>query len=500
MILQKIDIRNYKSIESLTIPITTVKNSYCFTLLGINESGKSSILKGISLIDSPNVSYPIDYFDNSKNIEITMQFNVEKWEEEKLKKNIKSSLKANDKFINKLKLKNVSITRTIENRKPNETINKERQKNGTFENIVEIEKVDSLSEKSEWLSPIIKGYTIVEDEIVESKDEEIDLCKMMEDYFDDFFWKESHSTIFWTSSPEYLITKPIELREFIEDPKGTSLPLFNSLKLLGLSEEKMKSRVEGLKTAADISNFEDELSDTLTKFIKNKWRKHPIKIKIKVNNHNLSFLVEDEQISYNAKVVSQRSDGFKQLVSFLLTVAAENNNDDFNYKILLLDEPEIHLHPSAQIDLLFELLKVSNSKDYNNIIFYATHSPYMIDRVSLNRSFKVTKKNNEKTEIEKIRINQTTFSEINYEIFDIPTTDYHNELYGLIEERKKSLLTGLSKDRIWFNSLKNENENVSSSTYIRHSIHHPENAKNRKYTLQQLRKSINLLRELRKKI
>jgi predicted ATP-dependent endonuclease of OLD family len=39
-------------------------------------------------------------------------------------------------------------------------------------------------------------------------------------------------------------------------------------------------------------------------------------------------------------------------------------------KVILLDEPETHLHPSGQKYLRNELLKISE----NNLVIYATHS------------------------------------------------------------------------------------------------------------------------------
>lgn len=48
MKLEKIDISNYRSIESIEVEIKPIAGSFTFALLGINESGKSSFLKAIS--------------------------------------------------------------------------------------------------------------------------------------------------------------------------------------------------------------------------------------------------------------------------------------------------------------------------------------------------------------------------------------------------------------------------------------------------------------------
>ena len=102
-----------------------------------------------------------------------------------------------------------------------------------------------------------------------------------------------------------------------------------------------------------------------------------------------------------------------------------------------------------------------------------------------------------KTKIEKVSKIQTSYSEINYEIFDIPTNDYHNELYGFIEANDKSKLETLTKDKKWIKEPSNNEIDVSLSMYIRHSIHHPENTKNRKFTEAQLKKSIKILKKIK---
>ena len=51
MELKKINILNYKSIKDVTLEINCYGNSNTQILVGINESGKSSILEAINLIN-----------------------------------------------------------------------------------------------------------------------------------------------------------------------------------------------------------------------------------------------------------------------------------------------------------------------------------------------------------------------------------------------------------------------------------------------------------------
>ena len=122
----------------------------------------------------------------------------------------------------------------------------------------------------------------------------------------------------------------------------------------------------------------------------------------------------------------------------------------------------------------------------------------MIDKDHIERCFRVSKQSNRKTKLEKIELGKTSYSEVNYEVFGIPSSDYHNELYGYLEEVEKTKLDSLPKTKKWKNKKTGATEDVSLATYIRHSIHHPENTRNPKFTPEELQESIEKLRELKK--
>ncbi|TJY33959.1 hypothetical protein [Pontimicrobium aquaticum] len=145
----------------------------------------------------------------------------------------------------------------------------------------------------------------------------------------------------------------------------------------------------------------------------------------------------------------------------------------------------------------YELIKISSKN--GNIVFYATHSNYMIDKKHLDRNIRVVKINNESTQLDFISQKNSTYSEVNFTVFNIPTTDYHNELYGYLFDVKGKELENFDKDRIWINELTKKEEKVSLPKYIRNSIHHPENTSNKRFSERQLRKSIELLRKLKYK-
>ncbi len=76
MILEKIEILNYRSIAQTAIVLKKINNSSTYCLLGINESGKSSFLNGVSLFDSEDISYPQDFFDESLSVKVFFSYKV----------------------------------------------------------------------------------------------------------------------------------------------------------------------------------------------------------------------------------------------------------------------------------------------------------------------------------------------------------------------------------------------------------------------------------------
>ncbi|MDD5039824.1 MAG: AAA family ATPase [Patescibacteria group bacterium] len=76
--------------------------------------------------------------------------------------------------------------------------------------------------------------------------------------------------------------------------------------------------------------------------------------------------------------------GFQHVFSILLYLFHPE------YTILLLEEPEIHLHPS----LIRKLLYIFENRNLDNQIFLTTHSPLFIHPQNIHRIFRVTKFDN----------------------------------------------------------------------------------------------------------
>ncbi|MCQ0111213.1 ATP-dependent nuclease [Zhouia amylolytica] len=479
MKLDKIDISNYRSIEKLELEIKVVNGSQTFALLGINESGKSSFLQAMSLVESGQINHPLDYFNQKEEVYVQLSYSLTKEDKETFHEHLIEEKGFPEELAKKIDVTKVYV---VVDYAPDSAQTKR--------------KYQSIELKTKTFS----DYTQTPEGIVtktEDSQEVFNFEQYVEDSLSEYFLDLSHKVVFWKSSPQYLILDEIDLPTFATNPEQTSIPLVNCFRLAGIEIDEIKSTIDGLTSSVPINNLQEKLSELVTEHINKVWPEHPIKVKFQISSNKISLLIEDEGVKFKVKTTGQRSDGFRQFVSFLLTLSVKNYNGELENTILLIDEPEVHLHPPAQINLLSELIEITSNKR-NNIVFFATHSNYLIDKTNLDRCYQVIKEDNHKTILNKIEKTTSTYAEVNYEVFKIPTTDYHNELYGYLEDVEKAKLNALEKDRKWKNASKGgAEEDVSLSRYIRHSIHHPENYLNRMYTEKQLIKSIEILRKLK---
>jgi len=128
----------------------------------------------------------------------------------------------------------------------------------------------------------------------------------------------------------------------------------------------------------------------LTKTLRSLWKDREITVDFNVDAGHFDVLVSDQDT--NALVpLDERSRGFRWYFSFFICFAADTQGGDKANAILLLDEPGLFLHATAQNSLLrfFDTLP--------NQILYSTHSPFMIDSSRLENVRTVNLRDNEGT-------------------------------------------------------------------------------------------------------
>lgn len=198
---------------------------------------------------------------------------------------------------------------------------------------------------------------------------------------------------------------------------------------------------------------------------------------------------------------------------------SEHGDENAQDLILMLDEPETHMHPEAGrhfIETLNVCLTQFCSADLirNCQIILATHSPFLIQSLSnYPASIALTENNHGQITITDFQNLQNlhlpnrqmySFNLVMYHVFHVPTTELHDELYGYLQESKQCYSekeldkwflgnTQIKKTKSWIpviDGMEKAPMRVSLQRYIRNFIHHPENTKNQEYTPAELRQSI----------
>jgi len=176
--------------------------------------------------------------------------------------------------------------------------------------------------------------------------------------------------------------------------------------------------------------------------------------------------------------------------------------------ILMLDEPETWLHPSAQLKLGEALSRIGDHEQ----VFIITHSPYLIRKFDpQNHLLTVLAKQGDRhravrsTTFGLFGMGEPTWGEINYRAFGVCSNDFHNELYGHVQRHieaekadersasEKEVDAFLAREGILQKMTWIRNSSTSYRTtlpvYVRNSIHHPENGLNSAVTAEELDES-----------
>lgn len=407
----KIKIKNYKSIKDLELPIETdfknSNNSKAKILVGINESGKSAILEAINLLKSglKNIDYNKNSFlETEEEICIEGEFPLKSLEghENKIKK-----IGLDEDFIKQLKVESAvkqvfadGLTngsryyiRLKEDLPPSNYVISKIQKrtpNGQVKNYEQIKRVEPSNIKSNHREL-----------------KKADLEKKIGHILNPEIERGFPQIQIWKPEPKFLINNSISIEKFKND-NNTSIPLKNMFAIYGkTSKQEIKETINKAQSSqANMDMLKDQMADSVTKHLNEIWKEHNVNLIISINGDNLNVHVEDNDKKYSYFSMDQRSDGFKQFVSLILSLSAQNKADILKNNIILIDEPETHLHPSGIRYMRDEMLNIGK----NNNLLISTHSHYMIDLNKPERHF-IVKKEEAETELKKIEDEESFFDD-----------------------------------------------------------------------------------------
>ena len=205
----------------------------------------------------------------------------------------------------------------------------------------------------------------------------------------------------------------------------------------------------------------------------------------------------DEDISIN-----KRGSGVKRLIllSFFRAEAERRMIGNENANIIYaVEEPETSQHTENQKLLVKAFLELA--KNNNTQVIITTHSATIVKELDYDNLRLITSDNILRT-VSSVKCGELPYpslNEVNFLAFSEIAEEYHIELYGFIES--KGMLRNYKSGKPERKYIKlcddgsPKEEKKILTEYIRHQIHHPENANNIKYTREELETSICLMRD-----
>lgn len=406
MKVTKIRLENFKSIKDVDFDLKKYGKSYTTMFVGINESGKSNILQAMSYFKTPSETFDYNVIHNqkdSKNNPVDFWFSLE-FED---KQTCVSELR---KIIDNGELLNFELVNIVKNvylENGEDTFSD----NYTFE-IKNLSK-GLLVKKVEKKSTNTKGQVVTKlsYDLSKKNDEDESYVELTVELINEYFSEEIKKIIrrfepnvsLWRPSDKYLVSE-VNLNAF-KDDVDSNIPLKHMFYLAGYEDaDSIKTEIGKISNSSLRRRLAGTLTDKTTEYVKNIW-KHKIVIDVEITESGscvVSIRDDGKANKYNFHKMTVRSEGFKQFMSLILSLSIETKMSKRKNNLILIDEPEAHLHPSGIRDLRNELLAIGES----NYMFVSTHSPFLVDRKDKERNIIIRKNGSAFTE--KILIDENT--------------------------------------------------------------------------------------------
>ena len=392
--------------------------------VGRNESGKTTILQGLILLNRDEIVSDLDLCDEmveelKSEIKVAEGvFELNEHEREFVKEKFPSL------DIKRLKIfrtnKNPEIQYDFEDGKIGEEQNTNLRSwqsiTSDLQNFIDTipnhiqERLDTdffqLSSPPKTISGFKKDLQIFDESIKSVASEEEEVISE---------WNELYPKILENSDGFLNTSERLELEEFIKDNLHPRIVYFSDYKKI-LGNINLQDYLHGVKssTSGNVEYVEEfdrvetvrnlfylaeleldkleeyqnspsklikllnQASKKLTSRLNPAWKGEPIHVELRFNPGNIMSVVisdvhRDGTIT-NTGLLNRRAEGFKWTFSFIINFAAETQRSELKEAILLLDEPARNLHPTQQRGIADMLKNLAGT----NQVLYATHSPFMI--------------------------------------------------------------------------------------------------------------------------
>lgn len=170
--------------------------------------------------------------------------------------------------------------------------------------------------------------------------------------------------------PDQVLIKDLESNEFIKDLIATT----------GLNTSIIKNNNDKQKLGHK-EKLKLKINEEYSKY----WTQDNTQITLDFDKEKVVFFIVEEGEFYSSP--KERSKGKQWHLSFYIRITARTTNEKSN--VLLIDEPGLFLHATAQRDIYNKLIDTSKT----NQVLFSTHSPYLLDDKELHRVRLVEKQN-----------------------------------------------------------------------------------------------------------
>lgn len=353
-------IENYRAIEKIKLNLSFSINP----IIGVNESGKTTVLKAILAFDKSR-----DKLNGGEHLMFQNKYTTSETKDCQISAKIK---------LDKGELQNLVVA---------------LKSHGNSTDIAIAKKFNTKTEfiLSRHLSQAGNDYFFLNEELSIRANERIkkflasNLPFIL--YFDDFSDRVPDFIDFpldYIRKGKLTRNKNREWQEIIEE-------IFKRADTDGIDDNE--TPLQSFMSIADEDTKGDVLSDIqdeLNREIIKEWKRikksgkafadDSEKLELVIVNDDFKFRFKVRDKSNNDKTrtfnISQRSKGFQWFFNYMIKLKFNPNyKTKLENSIFLLDEPGSYLHSAAQIELLNELKRVSSK----NTIVYCTHSQYLLN-------------------------------------------------------------------------------------------------------------------------
>ncbi len=415
-------ITNYKGIKNLLLDLDIQPNHKIYTLVGLNESGKTTILEAINDFEfevQENLRHLLipkseaGGFTGNTTIKATLMFSED--DKKKIQKFVHEKIQAKEIIICDTII--VERVYSFTNSQPGET-------KKTYSRFVTVKKTAKSKESPLDSSIYNELWLYIKNNLSP----------------DIIFYRDFLSTF-----PEKIWLSPDKEKEkeyvsIIEDVLTSINPSYNVQKSL---LDRLNNPNDANRQALEA--VENELGAQISKIVFDEWSKLQKVSKKEIvvksgqdeGKYYIKLSVKEGKQTYS---IAERSLGFRWFFTFLLYTEFRKERIKTSGEILfLLDEPASNLHQAAQKSLL-NIFGIITTKSR---LIYTTHSHHLINPVWLNATYIIKNKgleykededfNSSKTEIEAYKYKQFVSNYPNQISYFQPILDVLDYQPGLLE-------------------------------------------------------------------